>query len=336
MTAAAELLEIADLHVTVGRGQDATELVRGVSFTLDAGEMVGLVGESGCGKTMTAMSIVQLLPAEVRITAGRISFCGEDLVGALPALLREIRGKGIGVVFQDPMTALNPLHNVGKQVSEPLKLHRLAKRRERVRRAIDLLKEVGMPQSDQRLRARPFEFSGGMRQRVLIAEALSCRPKFLIADEPTTGLDVTIQVQILALLDRLREELRMGVLLISHDLTMIGQVCERILVMYAGRIVETGPTAEVLRDPRHPYSLALAGCVPGLSTVPGERLPALAGAPPAMTDFGPGCSLVPRCAYAEDICALADPELMEVGAGHCSACWVAQRQGSLEVHRDHR
>jgi oligopeptide/dipeptide ABC transporter ATP-binding protein len=325
----APLLEIGGLRVALTDDEGGIELLRGVDITVNAGEVVGIVGESGSGKTMLAMSILQLLAKEIRITAGHVRFSGEDLVKVAPARLREVRGKDVGVVFQDPMSALNPLHSVGKQVAEPLKLHSMAKRKERMTRAAVTLKRVGIPQSEERVRNRPFEFSGGMRQRALIAEALSCDPKLLIADEPTTGLDVTIQVQILSLLDRMRRENDMAVILISHDLTMVAGICDRIVVMYAGRVVEEGATADVLSTPKHPYTEALARSMPTLDTAPGEMLPALPGTPPPMTELGPGCSFAKRCSYAEEICWRSEPELAEVGNRQRSACWVAQRDGGL-------
>jgi peptide/nickel transport system ATP-binding protein len=288
--------------------------------------MVGIVGESGCGKTMTAMSLVQLLPTGIRVSSGHVRFQGEELLGAAPSRLRHVRGAEIAVVFQDPMTALNPLQGVGRQVAEPLALHRLARRGERLKRAAALLGHVGIARSEQRLKDRPFEFSGGMRQRVLIAEALSCNPKLLIADEPTTGLDVTIQVQILALLDQLRKERGMAIVVISHDLTLMARICDRIVVMYAGQIVETGPTAEVMSSPQHPYTVALAASVPSLTTQPGQLLPALAGAPPVMTGLGPGCSFAPRCPLAEERCGRVGPTLTPVGPDSLVACWVVEER----------
>lgn len=323
------LLEIEDLHVALGDA-NATEIIRGVGLTLHKGEIIGIVGESGSGKTMTAMSILRLLPQGVKVTRGEIKFSGKDLLSLSAASLRDVRGKDIGVVFQDPMTALNPLHRIGKQVSEAPRLHGATDKKRLRDRAIDILNHVGIPQGERRLKNRPFEFSGGMRQRVLIAEALSCGPKILIADEPTTGLDVTIQVQILELLDKMRQENEMGIILISHDLSMIARVCDYLIVMYAGRVVESGPTAEVLRRPLHPYTLALASATPTLAAVPGEMLPALPGSPPSMSALGVGCSFAPRCAFAEEMCWRAEPELDSVGSSERrSACWVAQRDGSL-------
>lgn len=322
-------LQIRDVRVALRPEAGGVELLRGVDLDVRAGEIVGIVGESGSGKTMLAMSVLKLLPKEVEVTAGSIYLDGEDLTKAGAGRLREIRGKDVGVVFQDPMTALNPLHTVARQVAEPLRLHGLAARKERLSRAIDTLRRVGIPESERRSKNRPFEFSGGMRQRALIAEALSCEPRLLIADEPTTGLDVTIQVQILELLDRMRHERNMAIILISHDLTMVAGICDRIAVMYAGRVVEYGPTADVLLRPFHPYAEALALAMPTLQTRPGEPLPALPGVPPSMRELGRGCSFAPRCKYAEDICWRAEPNADEIVRGHRSACWVAQRDGRL-------
>lgn len=328
-TSSNKLLEIRDLRVALTSDGGRVELLRGVDLTVGAGEIIGIVGESGSGKTMLAMSILQLLPKDVRITSGQVVFAGEDLTHVDAARLREVRGKDVGVVFQDPMTALNPLHPVGKQVAEPLRLHGMANRKERTSHAVRTLRRVGIPHSDERAKNRPFEFSGGMRQRALIAEALSCNPRLLIADEPTTGLDVTIQVQILDLLQRMRRENSMAIVLISHDLTLVAGICDRIAVVYAGRIVEVGPTSDVLLHPLHPYTKALTRALPTMATEPGELLPALPGTPPPMTNVGPGCSFAPRCAYAEEISWKADPELKEVLPSHWSACWVAQRDGDF-------
>jgi oligopeptide/dipeptide ABC transporter ATP-binding protein len=281
---------------------------------------------------MTAMSLIQLLPRGIGVSSGQVRFQGEELIGASAARLRQLRGSEIGVVFQDPMTALNPLVGVGRQVAEPLALHRAEKRRGQMRRVVAVLRDAGIPQSERRLKDRPFEFSGGMRQRVLIAEALICNPKLVIADEPTTGLDVTIQVQILALLDRMRKEHGTGIVLISHDLTLVAQVCDRIAVMYAGQVVEIGPTAKVMGSPRHPYTVALAASVPSLATRPGELLPALGGAPPVMTGLGPGCSFAPRCPLVEERCLRVEPTLAPVDPDRLVACWVVA-QGCLAAPR---
>jgi oligopeptide/dipeptide ABC transporter ATP-binding protein len=323
------LLRIEDLHVKLRADAGGVELLRGVSLDVRAGEIVGIVGESGSGKTMLAMSVLQLLPKDVEITAGEIYLQGENLAKADAARLREVRGKDVGVVFQDPMTALNPLHKVGKQVAEPLRLHGLAARKQRMTQAVETLRRVGIPESERRANNRPFEFSGGMRQRALIAEALSCEPRLLIADEPTTGLDVTIQVQILELLDRMRRENDMAIILISHDLTMVAGICDRIAVVYAGKVVEDGPTADVLLRPLHPYAQALARAMPTLATPPGASLPALPGMPPPMGKLGRGCSFAPRCAYVEEKCWREEPPSEEIVPGHRSACWVAQRDGGL-------
>jgi peptide/nickel transport system ATP-binding protein len=304
------LCEVEDLSTHIRMRRSTVEPVDKVTFTIKAGETVGLVGESGCGKSMTAMSIMRLLPPGGRIVGGSVTLNGRDLQQLSAADMRKVRGDEVAMVFQDPMTSLNPTMTVGDQISEAVRLHREVSRREATDRAAEMLELVGMPQPRERLGFYPHQLSGGMRQRVVIAMALACEPKLLIADEPTTALDVTIQAQILELLDDLKEQLHMGMLLITHDLGVIAGRADRVMVMYAGRIVETGTTGEVFRSMRHPYTQALLASVPELDTDRGDVLYSIGGAPPDLSDLPPGCRFAPRCQYAQERCHAEDPSLV--------------------------
>ncbi len=293
----------------------------GVSFEVLAGETVGLVGESGCGKSMTALAILRLLPEGVaEIASGRVLFKGRDLLGLSDREMREVRGAGIAIVFQEPLTALNPVLRVGEQVAEGMRAHERLSRAEATARAVDLLRTVGLPSPELRARNYPHELSGGMRQRVLLAAALACRPSLLILDEPTTALDVTVQAQILELLDRLRADTGIAALLITHDLAVIAETASRALVMYAGRIVEAAPVRDLFRSPKHPYTRALLDARPR----PGERrgLKAIPGSVP--DPFAPpgGCRFRPRCPLAAAVCE-TEPPLEARSPGHLAACHFA-------------
>ena len=318
------ILRVSNLSVAAGGPPDRVPIVHDVSFEIGRGEILGIVGESGSGKTMTALSIPRILPSGVATSGGQVVFDGEDLTQASERRLRKLRGQSIAVVFQDPMRALNPVHRVGRQVAEPLRLHRLKSRSQAARLAETWMERVGIPAPHTRTRDYPFQFSGGMRQRALISMALACQPRLLIADEPTTGLDLTIQVQIMDLIKRLTAEFNMAAILISHDLNMVASVCDRVQVMYAGRIVETGPTRQVLRNPRHPYTKALARAVPAGDQPPGTPLYTLPGIPADPTDVRDGCSLFARCSYRRERCSRDQPELLTVGEHHRTACWVSQ------------
>jgi peptide/nickel transport system ATP-binding protein len=314
------LLEITDLHTVVTGRRRQVHAVNGVSLRLDQGEVLGIVGESGSGKTMTAMSILRLLPRGGAITGGSIRFDGTDLVSLPEREIRKVRGDGIGVVFQDPLSSLNPTMSIGDQIAENVLLHRQVSRAEALDRAVEVLSLVGLPQPRERVREFPHQFSGGMRQRAMIAIALACDPKLLIADEPTTALDVTIQKQILALIDGLRERLGMAVILVTHDLGVIAGHADRVAVMYAGKIAETASTDQVFAHARHPYTVALFDALPERVTQVGERLRTIPGMPPDLSAPLAGCAFAPRCANAQDTCPASDPPLAGDGA-HDFACF---------------
>jgi peptide/nickel transport system ATP-binding protein len=293
--------------------------VRDASFTLERGQTLGLVGESGCGKSMTAMALMGLLPENAQVS-GSIRFDGEELTAKSDGEMCEIRGNRIGMIFQEPMTALNPVHTIGQQVAEPLRLHRRLSGRAARAEAIALLDRVGIPDAARRIDAYPHQFSGGQRQRVTIAMALACGPDLLIADEPTTALDVTIQRQILDLIRELVAERGMALLLISHDLGVIAQNVARMLVMYGGSVVESGPTTEVFANRMHPYTLGLFGARPGLRSRKGQRLAMIPGTVPELVDLPPGCPFAGRCPFTIPECHVTAPPPIEVGPDHRARC----------------
>ena len=296
--------------------------VNGVSFSLKPGELLGVVGESGSGKSVTMMSLMKLLPMPPgEITRGSVDFDGRDLVHASMREMRRIRGGDIGFVFQDPMTSLNPVFNVGFQIMEPLREHLGLSRRAARRRAVELLELVGIPSARDRLNDYPHQFSGGMRQRVMIAIALACDPKVLIADEPTTALDVTIQAQILELVKTLRQELGMAIIWITHDLGVVAGIADRVIVMYGGQIVEHAPVHELFERPQHPYTRALLATLPSLDETRTDRLPSIRGTPPSLTRPLISCPFAPRCPQRLARCSLENPPLISVRPGHDSACW---------------
>ena len=325
------LLEVADLRTQFELEEGVVHAVNGVSFTVDEGRVLGLVGESGCGKSVTALSIMRLIDPPGRITSGQVLFHDDgrarDLLTLSRAELEDVRGNQISMIFQDPMTSLNPVLTVGYQIMEPLRVHRRLSRREAREEAARLLTRVGIPGARARLNDYPHQFSGGMRQRVMIAMAVACRPKLLIADEPTTALDVTIQAQILDLLRELKHEFGTSVIIITHDLGVIAQLADHVAVMYAGRIVEDAPVAEIFDAPQHPYTRALVASIPRLNEWP-ERLPTIEGAPPHLRDEREGCPFEPRCPARVPRCAQERPPLVELSAGHAGACWVAQEEAS--------
>jgi len=296
--------------------------VAGVSFDLQAGETLGLVGESGCGKTVTALSILRLLPATHAIVSGEIRLAGEDLQSFPEPQMRQVRGNRIAMVFQEPMTALNPVFTIGEQVAEALRLHRGLGREAAWSAAAQALTRVGLPEAERRLTQYPHQLSGGLRQRALMAMALACEPEILIADEPTTALDVTIQAQILALLKRLKEEMGLAVLFITHNLGIVAQTTERVAVMYAGIIMEQAATPEIFRNPAHPYTRSLLAAVPRLDFhhPPGESLAAIHGQVPSLEAPPPGCLFKDRCPDAREQC-LEEPPWVEVARGHAVRCW---------------
>ena len=315
------LLEITDLRTEIQLKEGVVHAVDGVTLHVDEGETLGVVGESGCGKTMTALSIMQLLPNGGRIAGGSIKLGGRELTGLKPEELRKIRGDDIGMIFQDPLSSLNPTHTVGAQISEAVLLHRDVTKQEAYDRAIEVLDLVGMPRSRERVDEYPHQFSGGMRQRVMIAMALACDPKLLIADEPTTALDVTIQKQILELIDGLRQRLGMSVILVTHDLGVIAGRADRVAVMYAGKVVETTETSLLYANPRHPYTEALFHALPEKSAETRERLYSIPGAPPDLVNPPKGCRFAPRCRYATDKCRSEDPMLAGETTAHVYRCF---------------
>ncbi|PMP75194.1 MAG: peptide ABC transporter ATP-binding protein [Chloroflexus aggregans] len=317
----APLLEVRDLRTYFHTQDGIVKAVDGVSFYVNRGETLGIVGESGCGKSVTSLSIMRLIPNPPgKIVSGQILFDGEDLLQASEEEMRHIRGNRIAMIFQDPMTSLNPVLTIGRQITESLELHLKLSKKEARDRAIELLDMVGIPSPSKRLDNYPHQFSGGMRQRVMIAMALSCNPELLIADEPTTALDVTIQAQILELINRLREELETAVILITHDLGVVAGMTDRVTVMYAGKVVEEGPTAEIFANPRMPYTIGLLRSIPRLDEERGRRLTPIRGLPPNLIDLPPICPFSPRCDYAREECLARVPELRRVGPDHRAAC----------------
>jgi oligopeptide transport system ATP-binding protein len=298
------------------------KVIDGVSFTISEGETLGIVGESGCGKTMTAMSILQLLPKPAgRIVGGKIIFEDRNLLELSEKQMRSVRGELISMILQDPMASLNPVYSILSQVSEPIKLHQGIHDNTMVlKEVISSLRMLKIPSPETRIRDYPHQLSGGMRQRVVGAIALSCRPKLLICDEPTTALDATIQAQYLALLREIQEETNMAILFITHDFGIVGRMCHRLAVMYAGRIMETASTVELLENPRHPYTIALLKSVPRLGRL-NERLFSIEGQPPKLMDLPPGCRFHPRCSMATEICHQEMPPEVEIGDGHFASCW---------------
>jgi len=324
------LLSIRELEVDFATDTGAVRAVRGVDLNVAAGETVALVGESGSGKSVTAMSVMRL--TEGRIAGGSILFQGRDLVGVPDAEMRRIRGGQIGMIFQEPMTSLNPVFTIGRQIEEVLSLHQQLGARAARAQALELLQHVGIPAPERRLAQYPHELSGGMKQRVMLAMAVACRPRLLIADEPTTALDVTIQAQIMELLRSLQRELGMAVLLITHDLGVVAHFAERVLVMYAGKIVEQGSVRDVFKRASHPYTQALLAALPDPQN-PGKRLAAIPGRVPTPAMLPPGCAFCARCAHAFEPCASRQPPLFAVGEGHRAACFL--REGGARDPASH-
>jgi peptide/nickel transport system ATP-binding protein len=323
------LLVVDDLKTWFFTRDGIVRAVDGLSYQLRRGETLGIVGESGCGKSVGVLSILGLVPMPPgRIVGGSIKFRGRELVGLDEPAMRTIRGNEISVIFQEPMTSLNPVMAIGRQIAEPLMLHQGLSRRAAFDRAAEMLDLVRIPEARRRLSEYPHHLSGGTRQRVMIAIALACRPEILIADEPTTALDVTIQAQILRLLRQLQRELATSVILISHNLAVIAESVQRVIVMYAGRKVEEAPVSQLFRRPRHPYTVGLLGSVPTIvrgPAAPKTRLAEIPGMLPALSEPVPGCAFAPRCSLASDQCRSAPPPLKEQAAGHAAACWHSER-----------
>jgi peptide/nickel transport system ATP-binding protein len=316
------LLEIRGLQTDFATDDGTVRAVDGVDLTIDRGETLGIVGESGCGKTVTALSALKLIAMPPgRIAGGQIFWLGRDLVPLGPAAMRRIRGKEIGIVFQEPMTSLNPVYSVGEQVAEAIREHEGLGRRAAFDRAVEMLALVHIPNPARRARDYPHQFSGGMRQRVMIAMALSCSPQLLIADEPTTALDVTIQAQILDLLGEMKSRFGTAIMLITHAMGVVAETAQRVAVMYAGRIVEEAPVEELFARPRHPYTQGLIRSIPRLDRAGAKtRLQAIPGTVPSLSDLPPGCRFAPRCGFAMPVCTRAVPPLREVAPGHKVAC----------------
>jgi peptide/nickel transport system ATP-binding protein len=319
------LLEVNHLSVQLQTQRGPADAVRDVSFSLERGQTLGLIGESGCGKSITALSLMGLLPDSAALS-GSICFDQQELVGMSDAGLQHLRGDRIGMIFQEPMTALNPVHTIGHQVAEPLRLHRGVSATAARQQVIALLERVGIPDAARRIDAYPHQFSGGQRQRITIAMALACGPDLLIADEPTTALDVTVQGQILDLISDLVRERGMALLLISHDLGVIAQNAEQMLVMYGGMVLESGPTQAVFANMAHPYTRGLFGARPKLGATRGERLSTIQGSVPELVDLPAGCPFFERCPLATAGCALNRPVVSDLGQAHQASCW------HLDVH----
>ena len=315
------LLDVRHLTTRFSTRQGEVCSVDDVSLTIDEGEAVSLVGESGCGKSVTALSILRLVASPGRIVCGQVFFAGRDLLGLTASEMREVRGNDIAMIFQDPMTSLNPVMTVGAQIAEAIRRHRRVSRREAAAQAIEGLREVAIPSPEMRARQYPHEMSGGMRQRVMIAMALACDPRLLIADEPTTALDVTVQAQILALIDELKAETGTAVVLITHDLGVVADHADDVVVMYAGRVADQARAASLFARPEHPYTVGLLGAAPSLEGG-AARLASIEGTVPDLRKPPPGCRFAPRCPLAVARCA-EQPPLAELAAGHRAACWRA-------------
>ena len=327
----ADLLNVQGLETHFRVREGYVHAVNGVDFHLKEGETLGIVGESGCGKSVTVMSMLRLIPVPPgKVVAGTAMYQGKDLLKMSPDEIRHIRGAQISMIFQDPMTSFNPVLTIGRQVAEPLEIHMGLSRKAALNRAAEMLAMVGIPNAKDRLNDYPHQFSGGMRQRVMIAMALTCSPQILIADEPTTALDVTIQAQIVDLVKRLRDELGMAIIWITHDLGVVAGLVDRVQVMYAGYVVERAEVKEFYRNPRHPYSLGLLGSLPRLDAQTHEKLTPIEGRPPDLIGLSTGCPFYDRCRFRIAKCMEENPLLNDVGQKHEVACWVDVRKGAAK------
>ncbi len=328
------LLKVENLQVEFKTRRGQALVLNGVDFALNAGETLCVVGESGCGKSMTALALLGLIPMPPgRVKDGRILFQGEDLLKASPDRMREVRGNRISMIFQEPMTSLNPVFTVGDQIAESLRLHRGLDKPAARHSAIEMLKQVGIPAPERRVDEYPHQLSGGMRQRVMIAIALACQPDILIADEPTTALDVTVQAQIFDLLRALQRDKGTAIVLITHDMGAVAEMADRVIVMYAGRVIEQGTTGEVIADPQHPYTRGLIACLPELgSSQRGERveLQEIAGVVPSIWELGSGCAFRERCPHAHARCAEVPPLVSAHGGRHAAACWLLEESATAQ------
>ena len=334
----AELLQVRDLRTYFYTFEGVVKAVDGVSYELEEGETLGLVGESGCGKSVSALSVMRLIPDPPgKIVDGEILFEDDDILKIDMDDMRQIRGGKISMVFQEPMTSLNPVLTIERQLTETLQLHMGMNKEEARREGVDLLSRVGIPDPDRRIKQYPHQFSGGMRQRVMIAMALSCNPRLIIADEPTTALDVTIQAQILELMKSLTSEFGVALIVITHNLGVVARYADRVNIMYAGKVIERGTAQEIYSNPRHPYTVGLLNSVPRLDLPRRTKLDPIEGQPPDLVNLAPGCSFRDRCRWAVDKCATEIPPLMSIGEGHWSACWrVEEMEGLVEEYRAER
>jgi oligopeptide transport system ATP-binding protein len=322
----APVLQVKDLKTQFFTDDGVVQAVDGVSFDLYPGETLGIVGESGCGKSVTALSILRLIQDPGRIVAGQILFKGDDIVKMSDDDVRDIRGKDIAMIFQDPLSSLNPVLTVGFQIEEAIEAHTKVPAKTALGRAVQLLKQVRIPAAESRVRDYPHQFSGGMRQRAMIAMGLVNKPSILIADEPTTALDVTVQAQILELLRDLNHDLKTSIILITHNMGVVAGLCTRVLVMYAGRVVEQGPVEQIFKNPQHPYTWSLLQSIPRLDSDRHQRLMSIEGLPPDLIKPPAGCRFNPRCRFRIDRCFHDDPALMEVAPDQKAACWVTMRR----------
>jgi oligopeptide transport system ATP-binding protein len=326
------LLSVKDLAVTFATDDGVVRAVNGLSFDIEPGKTLGIVGESGSGKSVTALSIMRLIAMPAgRIERGEIIFNGQDLLKLGEAQMRHIRGNKIAMIFQDPMTSLNPVLTVGDQIMETIMLHQHKSRAEAYKRAIEMLEMVRIPEPEKRMGSYPHQFSGGMRQRVMIAMALSCDPELLIADEPTTALDVTIQAQILDLMNDLQKRLNSAIIMITHDLGVVAEVCEKVLVMYGGNMVEYGTAEQIFADPKHPYTVGLLDSLPRLDEGGNRRLVPIEGQPPNLLRLPAGCAFAPRCPYALPDHAIIPPPVIDFGAGHVARCTLYNEEPGLNI-----
>ena len=320
------LLEVRDLRTSFFTDAGEVRAVNGVSFNLERGRVLGIVGESGSGKSVTAYSIMQILAGTGKIVGGSIKFDGQELVGAGEKVMKDIRGNKISIIFQDPMTSLNPTYTIGRQLMEAILLHTNRNKQQAYDRAVEMLRLVNVNEPEKRMKQYPYEFSGGMRQRVMIAMALACEPDILIADEPTTALDVTIQAQILELMKSLQEELGMAIIMITHDLGVVAQLCDEVIVMYAGSICEQGSADEIFYSPKHEYTKGLLRSIPTAHTA-GTRLKPITGTPIDLLNMPAGCPFAPRCDAAMKVCIRQRPERMIINDVHFASCWMNVKEG---------
>ena len=320
------LLKVRDLRTSFFTDAGEVRAVNGVSFNLERGKVLGIVGESGSGKSVTAYSIMQILAATGKIVGGSIKLDGQELVGAGEKVMKDVRGNRISIIFQDPMTSLNPTYTIGHQLMEAILLHTKRNKQQAYERAVEMLRLVNVNEPEKRMKQYPYEFSGGMRQRVMIAMALACEPDILIADEPTTALDVTIQAQILELMKSLQAELGMAIIMITHDLGVVAQLCDEVIVMYAGSICEQGTADEIFYNPRHEYTKGLLRSIPTAHTA-GTRLKPITGTPIDLLNMPAGCPFAPRCDTAMKVCIRQRPERMVINDQHFASCWMNVREG---------